>query len=75
MRPRYLGKRVDSVDVDLQLARGDEIEELIAVLFEILPASNVVVDHGPHQANVLGSQSENVQWGHGTGLEDVRTSN
>lgn len=59
-------QRVYLVDPDLELARGDKVEQLVAVLFQTLPGGDVSVDNRAHEPDVLGTELENAEGGDGS---------
>lgn len=63
-----LGERVHAVDVDCHLSRRNEIEQLTAVLLKFLPRADVAVDSGAQKPDVLGTELENAEGRHSSGL-------
>ena len=71
MRLRGVLERVRLVNIHLDLVSNEHLKELSRVLLKFLALSDIVVDDGAHELEVLGAEAENVDRGNSSRLSMV----
>lgn len=71
MRRDGLFQGVDLVDLNIELAGLDEVEDAVGVELELLARDNVLHQGGAHDGDVLGRQARDVEGWDGPGCCDI----